>query len=85
MENLLSFVRENLDTEFLNEHVLKLFRIARKQTFPAYHQEAQYACDLLKQEGFDAEILHFPADASPVSSITRRSTPGAAPAWGGAP
>jgi len=62
MEKLLSFVRENLDTEFLNEHVLKLFRIARKQTFPAYHQEAQYACDLLKQEGFEAEMLHFPAD-----------------------
>ena len=62
MENLLNFVRENLDTEYLNGHVLNLFRIARKQTTPAYHQEAQYAYDLLLQEGFDAEILHFPAD-----------------------
>ena len=41
MENLLNFVRENLDTEYLNDHVLKLFRISRKQTTPAYHQEAQ--------------------------------------------
>lgn len=62
MENLLNFVHENLEAEYLNGHVLNLFRIARKQTFPAYHKEAQYAYDLLKQEGFDAEILHFPAD-----------------------
>lgn len=62
MEKLLHFVQSNLDTEYLNEHVLKLYHISRKQTFPAYHREAQYACDLLKQEGFDAEIIHFPAD-----------------------
>ena len=62
MKNLLKFVQDNLDTEYLNEHVLNLYRIARKQTFPAYHKEAQYAYDLLKQEGFDAEIIHFPAD-----------------------
>lgn len=62
MRDLLNFVHDNLNTEFLNEHVLKLFRIARKQIFPAYHQEAQYAYDLLKSEGFDAEIIHFPAD-----------------------
>ena len=62
MKNLLKFVQDNLDTEYLNEHVLNLYRIARKQTFPAYHKEAQYAYDLLKQEGLDAEIIHFPAD-----------------------
>lgn len=62
MEKLLSFVQNNLNTEFLNEHVLNLFRIARRQTTPAYHEEAQYAYDLLKQEGFDAELLRFPAD-----------------------
>lgn len=62
MENLLNFVKNNLNTEYLNEHVLNLYRISRKQTFPAYHREAQYAYDLLKKEGFDAEIIHFPAD-----------------------
>ena len=62
MEYLLRFVQRNLNTDFLNEHVLNLYRISRKQTTPAYHREAQYACDLLKQEGFDAETVHFPAD-----------------------
>lgn len=62
MDHILSFVQKNLNTQYLNEHVLKLYRIARKQTFPAYHEEAQYTYDLLKQEGFDAEIIHFPAD-----------------------
>ena len=62
MENLLNFVKSSLDTDDLNGHVLNLYHIARKQTFPAYHAEAQYACDLLKKEGFDAQIIHFPAD-----------------------
>ena len=62
MKDLLNFVQSNLNTEYLNEHVLELYRIARRQTFPAYHREAQYAHDLLKKEGFDAEIIHFPAD-----------------------
>ena len=47
----MSFVRDNLNAEFLTEHTINLYRHARKQTFPAYHREAQYAYDLLKQEG----------------------------------
>ncbi len=66
MENLLKLVQDDLDTEYLKEHVLKLYRISRKQTFPAYHREARYACDLLKKEGFEAEIIHFPADGKTV-------------------
>lgn len=62
MEKLLSLIKEDLDAQWMNEHVVNLYRHARKQTFPAYHQEAQYAYDLLKNEGFDAELLHFPAD-----------------------
>ena len=62
MEKILTFVRENLDAAYFNEHVLNLYRFARKQTFPGYHQEAQYAYDLLKKEGFDAQLLQFPAD-----------------------
>ena len=62
MKNLLSFVRDQLDENYFNEHVINLYRHARKQTFPAYHKEAEYAYDLLKQEGFDAELLYAPAD-----------------------
>ena len=55
-----------LDKAWLSEHILNLYRIERKQTFPAYQKAAGYVYDLLKNEGFDAELLQFPADGKTV-------------------
>lgn len=62
MKNLITSIHQFLDLDWLTEHTKNLYRFERRQTFPAYAQAAKYAYDLLKQEGFDAEILETPAD-----------------------
>lgn len=62
MENYIKEIRGMLDQEWLNKHTLNLYAIARKQTFEAYHQEASYVHELMKAEGFDSQLLSFPAD-----------------------
>lgn len=70
------FIREFqdlIDPSWLTEHTLNLYRIARKQTFPAYHQEAAYTYELLKKEGFESELVEFPADG--VTAYQDKCTP----------
>lgn len=65
----MNFIREYMnltDSEWLKEHIINLFRIERKQTFPAYKEAAEYTYNLLKTEGFDAELIPFPADGKTV-------------------
>ena len=57
-----------LDKAWLSEHILNLYRIERKQTFPAYQKAAGYVYDLLKNEGFEAELLQFPADGTTIKA-----------------
>ncbi len=54
------------DKEWLSEHIINLYRIERKQTFKAYNDAADYVYKLLKAEGFDSELLNFPADGKTV-------------------
>ena len=61
----MNYIREIaslLDREWLTEHIINLYRIERKQTFPAYIKAAEYVNNLMKSEGFDSEIINFPAD-----------------------
>lgn len=51
-----------IDPSWLQEHTINLYRLARKQTFSAYHQEADYVYGLLQEEGFESQLLEFPAD-----------------------
>jgi len=58
---------ENMfDKSWLTEHIINLYKIERKQTFPAYQEAAKYTYDLLKNSGIDAEIIDFPADGKTV-------------------
>ena len=59
-------IRDMLDSSWLKEHSLNLYHIARKQTFDAYHKEAAYVHELLQQEGFESQLLTFPADGKTV-------------------
>ncbi len=62
---LMNYIKEIdalLDREWLTEHIINLYRIERKQTFPAYIKAAEYVHNLMKSEGFDSEIINFPAD-----------------------
>ncbi len=62
MRNFIKPFLCSIDDKWLYEHILNLYRIERKQTFPAYERAAKYVYDLLKAEGFAAEYLEFPAD-----------------------
>lgn len=66
MKDYIQTFEAMLDKQWLSEHILNLYRIERKQTFPAYQKAADYVYDLLKSEGFAAELLNFPADGKTV-------------------
>jgi len=66
MRDYIKTFEQMFDRAWLKEHILNLYRIERKQTFPAYQKAAQYVYDLLRQDGHDAEILNFPADGKTV-------------------
>lgn len=66
MQDYIPYFEKQFDRDWLRRHILNLYRIERQQTFPAYQQAAQYTYDLLKQEGFDAQLLEFPADGKTV-------------------
>ena len=66
MEKLLREFDRRLDRDWLTKHNISLYRLERKQTFPKWQEAAQYACDLLKAEGFDAQRIDFPADGKTV-------------------
>lgn len=64
--NLLKDFIEGIDPKWLEEHIIDLYRIERKQSFPAYAEAAKYTYDLLVQEGFEAELIPFPADGKTI-------------------
>lgn len=61
MNHIASFLNR-MDSDWMTEHIINLYRLERKQTFPYYQKAAQYVYDLLKEEGFATEFLDFPAD-----------------------
>ncbi len=65
MNFIRNFINET-DGDWLKKHILALYAIERKQTFDAYRQSAEYTYNLLKNEGFDAQLLTFPADGKTV-------------------
>ena len=73
MKAFVKEIRSMIDQKFLDEHAINLYRFARKQTFEAYHQEAHYVHELLKKEGFDSQLMEFPADGK--TSYQDKCTP----------
>lgn len=73
MKDFIKIIDELTDRSWLSEHILNLYRFERRQTFPAYQAAANYVYDLLKQEGFEAEYLDFPADG--VTTYQDKITP----------
>ena len=66
LSQLLRAAYEAADRDWLMEHSRKLTALSAPQTFPAYETAARYLCDLLRENGFDAEYLEFPADGKTV-------------------
>lgn len=62
MHDYIKSFEQLFDQEWLKKHILDLYSIERKQTFPAYQEAAKYVYDLLCEEGYEAELLNFPAD-----------------------
>ncbi len=50
------------DNNWVLSHTKELWKIERGQTYRHYKESSEYVYNLLKSEGFDAEILTFPAD-----------------------
>jgi len=66
MKDCIGIFETLFDRQWLREHILELYRLERKQTFPACRQAARYTFDLLEKEGIRAELLEFPADGKTV-------------------
>lgn len=62
MQNYIKTFEDIFNSEYFTEHTLNIYRLERKQTFPAYKAAAEYTYNLLRKEGFDAEYIEFPAD-----------------------
>ena len=62
MKELLKKLYDNADIDFLINEGIALTDIEFKQTFREYRKAAEYAYNLLKREGVDAEFITFPAD-----------------------
>lgn len=66
MENRIKQINDRFDREWMEKHIIELWKLELPQTFPAYHRAANYVYDLLKKEGFEAEKIPFPADGKTV-------------------
>jgi len=64
--NFINDFQNEFNSAWLKKHILALYELERKQNFTAYKQAAEYTYTLLKDEGFDAELLAFPADGKTV-------------------
>lgn len=62
MKDFIPIFESLFDKNWLSTHIPALYRLERLQTFPAYQRAAKYTFDLLEAEGFQAELLNFPAD-----------------------
>ena len=66
MKNYISIFEDMFDKQWLTENIIKLYKIERKQTFPAYQEAAEYTYNLMTSCGIDSEIIHFPADGKTI-------------------
>ncbi|MBR3932378.1 MAG: hypothetical protein IKJ68_00510 [Clostridia bacterium] len=71
MKDYILELEKRLDKSWLTEHILNLYQIERLQTFPAYIKSAEYVYNLLKSEGFEAELVNIPADGKTVYQDVR--------------
>lgn len=62
MQKMLRLLYGTQDTEWIANHGKELNTIEFGQTFKEYKAAADYTYNLLKEEGYDAEIITFPAD-----------------------
>lgn len=62
MKSFIKDFEELFDLNWYKENVVNMFRIERKQTFPAYKESIKYLHDLVTSEGFQSEYVEFPAD-----------------------
>ena len=53
MKDFIGIFESLFEKEWLREHILDLYRLERKQTFPAYRQAARYIFELLEKEGIE--------------------------------
>ena len=60
--NLIKRFIELTDPDWVEKHIINLYRLERNQTFPYYNKAARYVYDLLCENGFDSEFIEFPAD-----------------------
>ena len=60
--NLVKDFYNGFDRKYIRENLVNLNKIERKQTFPAYEAAARYTYELAKAEGFETELIEFPAD-----------------------
>jgi len=73
MKSLISHFEKIYDKSWLKEHILSLYNIEKYQTSPSHIKAAQYVYTLLKNEGFDAELVEIPADGK--TSYQDKTTP----------
>lgn len=66
MKGIMKEIYKTADGRWLVERSKELMEQEWPQTFSAYHNAAEYTYDLLVKNGFDAEMLRFPADGETV-------------------
>lgn len=66
IETMMKQAYDLTDRDWLMTHTEELWKIERGQTFGAYARSADYTYNLLKENGFEAELLTFPADGKTV-------------------
>lgn len=66
MKNFIGVFEDMFDRQWLTEHIINLYKIERKQTFPAYQQAAEYTYNLMTSCGIESEIIKSPADGKTI-------------------
>lgn len=62
LSEIMQAAYNSADREWMTKHTGELTDIESLQTFPAYEKAAEYIHQLLLDNGFDSELLTFPAD-----------------------
>ena len=66
MKNYIEIFENMFDKQWLTNNILDLYKIERKQTFPAYQKAAEFTYNLMTSCGIDSEIINFPADGKTI-------------------
>ncbi len=62
MRTYLNIFKNEINAEFLKKHTVALMERELPQTTPAIHNAANYIYELLKENGFDTELVEFVSD-----------------------